>query len=71
MYKIVRCFLHRTLNRDGHLETSERTIKKGLTIEEAKAHCSDPKTHMKGYAKGKDKYKGRYLNWFDAFEEIR
>lgn len=69
MYKIVRNFLHREKNMDGFSRTSSRTIKSGLTFEEATAHCSDPKTHMNGYPKGEDKYKGRYRNWFDSFTE--
>lgn len=69
MFKIVRNFLHREKNLDGFSCVSHRTIKSGLTLEEAKAHCSNPKTHMKGYQKGKDKYKGRYQNWFDSFTE--
>jgi hypothetical protein len=33
---------------------SNRTIKKGLTLEEAQAHCQDPKTSGEG--------------WFDGYE---
>jgi hypothetical protein len=69
-YKIVRSFLHREKNSSGFSKTSHRTIKSGLTLEEAKAHCADPKTHKGGYPKGQDKYKGRYQNWFDGFEAM-
>jgi len=40
MYKIVR--LYYDPNRKS------RTIKKGLTLEQAQAHCSDPKTRKEG-----------------------
>lgn len=69
MFKIVRHFLHRGAERDGHLGFHTRTIKTGLTLDQAQAHCGDPKTHMAGYPKGKDKYRGRYANWFDGYEE--
>ncbi len=40
MYKIVRFYYDR--NRRS------RTIKSGLTLEQAQAHCSDPKTRKEG-----------------------
>jgi hypothetical protein len=49
-YKIIRLFA------DGR---KARTIAKGQTLEQAKLHCSDPKTH---------KYnKEGNVVWFDAF----
>ncbi len=45
MYKIIRF----RFNGD------HRTIKRGLTLEEAKAHCQDPKTSGDG--------------WFDGYAE--
>ncbi len=42
-YKIVRYYINKP----------SRTIKSGLTLEQAKKHCTNPKT------KGKD--------WFDGF----
>jgi hypothetical protein len=43
-YKIIR------MRADG----DHRVIRRGLTLEEAKAHCSSPKTHGEG--------------WFDGYE---
>jgi len=36
MYKIIRFYY----NREGY----RKTIKKGLTLEQAQAHCNDPET---------------------------
>ncbi len=61
MYKIVRIYQY----RNGH-----RTMKKGLTYEEAIEHCSDPETSSstcKGYANRKRTE--RIGAWFDAFTE--
>ena len=44
MYKIVRYYKPGV---DGS-NTPNRTIKTGLTLEQAKAHCNDPKTQKKG-----------------------
>ncbi|KKM60100.1 hypothetical protein LCGC14_1545170 [marine sediment metagenome] len=48
-YKIVR-FYYPDQNR------RRRTIKTGLTLEQAKAHCNDPKTRKEGV-------------YFDGFEK--
>jgi len=48
-YKIVRMY-HPSLNR------RPRTMKKGLTLEEAQEHCSDPRTRKDG-------------KWFDGYEK--
>lgn len=64
MYKIIRHFLHK-IDSTGFHKTSSRVIKRGLTLEEAKAHCSSEKTHKLGNPK---KYK-QYVNWFDGFEK--
>lgn len=40
-YKIVR-FFHPSQDR------SNRTVKKGLTLEQAQAHCKDPATRKDG-----------------------
>jgi hypothetical protein len=47
-YSIIRIF-HPSLNRPS------RIIKSGLTLEEAQAHCQDPRTSTD--------------NWFDGFEK--
>lgn len=36
-----------------------RTIKKGLTLKEAQAHCRDPKTRGNGWFDGYENYKAR------------
>jgi hypothetical protein len=48
-YKIVRLYY-------PHLERQSRTIKRGLTLEQAQAHCSNPKTRKEG-------------EWFDGYTE--
>lgn len=42
-YKIVR-FYSRDTGRGGHLQSKKRTLERGLTLEEAQAHCNDPAT---------------------------
>ena len=48
-YKIVRCY-HPSLNR------SDRIIERGLTLEQAQAHCHRPDTRKEG-------------KWFDAYDK--
>jgi len=59
-YRIVRMFL----------EDSPRVVKRGLTLEEAQAHCQDPETSSKTAKKRRavelTKAKGP---WFDGYEE--
>ena len=40
-YKIVRCYY-------PGLNKKNRTIKTGLTLEQAQKHCNDPKTRKEG-----------------------
>lgn len=47
-YKIVRFYA-------PHIRKTPRIIKRGLTLEEAQAHCSDPKTSTKKYFDGYEK----------------
>jgi hypothetical protein len=50
-YKIVRSYY------PGYTgKTTRRTIKTGLTLEEAQEHCNDPKTRKDG-------------EWFDGYTE--
>ncbi len=58
-YKIVRYFYRPDRRR--------RTIKAGLCLEQAQAHCSDPQTSSRT-AKGKDAYTRRVGAWFDGYE---
>lgn len=62
-YKIVRFFY-----RDGR----KRTIRKGLTLAEAQAHCSDPETSSKT-ARGakRRKYTELHGAWFDGYDVMR
>lgn len=62
MYKIVRMYFNRN--------TPNRTIKTGLTLEQAQAHCSNPETSSKtatSYA-ARQRTK-RHGPWFDGYEE--
>ena len=62
MYKIVRMY-----QRDN---IPSRTVKSGLTLEEAQAHCHDPETSSKTcmtYA-GRKRTEQRG-DWFDGYEE--
>ena len=56
-YKIVRMYARRR----------RRTIERGLTLEEAQAHCRDPQTSSKT-ATGKASYTKRVGQWFDGYE---
>lgn len=61
-YKIVRIYL-----RDKH---KTRTIRKGLTLEEAQAHCSDPETRSTSATNAKARQEAeRKGPWFDGYDE--
>jgi hypothetical protein len=63
-YRIVRCYTN-----DGH---RPRTIKRGLTLEQAQAHCRSPETSSRtatsAAARRRTKARGP---WFDAYDEDR
>ncbi len=60
MYKIVRMFF-----RGG-----KRTIKTGLTLEQAQAHCRDPETSSQTCTSAAGKRLTRDMGpWFDGYEE--
>ena len=62
MYKIVRFYK----NRLGY----RRTIKTGLTLEQAQAHCHDPETSSSSCKSNKSKaITRRNGEWFDGYEE--
>jgi hypothetical protein len=42
-YKVQRLSLHGA-GSDGHLRTRTTTVRTGLSLEEAQAHCQDPET---------------------------
>ncbi len=59
-YKIVRMFCR---------DIPSRTIKKGLTLEEAQAHCRDPETSYKTCTESRRKAYTRKMGpWFDAYD---
>ena len=61
-YKIVRSYLH----------GGKRTIRRGLTLELAQAHCRDPETSSRTCTTAKAKARTRRVGqWFDGYEEDR
>ena len=63
MYKIVRYFYN---------GAPRRTIKTGLTLAEAQAHCSDPETSSKTAMTAKARaYTRQRGQWFDGYMEMR
>lgn len=66
----VARFNVRRLYENGY--TSARIIKRGLTLAEAQAHCSDPETSSstcEGYA-GRRRTR-RLGRWFDSYEACK
>lgn len=62
-YKIVRMF------ESGK---PRRTVKRGLTLEQAQAHCRDPETSSSTATSAKAKRMTRqHGRWFDGYEEER
>lgn len=61
-YKIVRMYF-----RDSR---KNRTIKTGLTLEEAQAHCQNPETSSSTAKLPKQVARTRSVGpWFDGYEE--
>jgi hypothetical protein len=61
MFKIVRHYL-----RGG-----KRTVRKGLTLHDAQAHCSDPETASHTCEKAKGVQRTRRLGpWFDGYYQM-
>lgn len=62
MYRIVRMYF----------KGGKRTVKSGLTLEEAQKHCNDPETSSStatgAAAKRRTRERGE---WFDGYEECR
>jgi hypothetical protein len=62
MYKIIRFF------RDD--SSKNRTIKTGLTLQEAQAHCKDPETSSStAKSRASQKITDSHGPWFDGYEE--
>jgi hypothetical protein len=60
MYKIIRMYF-----RGGR-----REIARGLTLEQAQAHCTDPETSSSTCTKAAGKRRTRLRGpWFDGYEE--
>jgi len=59
-YKIVRMYLHH----------ATRTIERGLTLEEAQAHCQDPdSSSTSNSARAKAITRRANGAWFDGYKE--
>lgn len=60
-YKIIRYYE----------KSSKRTIKTGLTLEQAQKHCSDPETSASTCTLSRNKQRTkRYGFWFDGYTEM-
>lgn len=63
-YKIVRNYFNH------EIAPNRRVIKRGLTLEEAQAHCKDPETSSKTARSAAAKAHTRaYGHWFDGYDE--
>ena len=64
MYKVIRMYA-----RDSSRHFN-RTIKSGLTLEEAQAHCSDPETSSSTCTRSdRLAITAARGDWFDGYEE--
>jgi hypothetical protein len=62
-YKIVRFYFSRPGVR-------RRVVKRGLTLEQAQAHCSDPQTSSSTATTAAARARTRkYGPWFEGYEE--
>lgn len=62
MYHIVRHYMN----------SSNRVIKRGLTLEEAQAHCKDPETSSRTATSSKARQRTKSRGpWFDGYSESR
>jgi len=62
MYKIIRMYFN----------GGNRTIKTGITLEQARAHCSDPETSSSTCSRpDRKRITRRNGPWFDGYEECR
>lgn len=52
--------------------TPAKTIKTGLTLDEAQAHTNDPETSSSTATSAEaTEHTARYGPWFDGYEEVR
>lgn len=59
-YKIVRFYFNGT----------KRTIERGLTLEEAKAHCNNPEASSRTCRNWRNRQRTRHYGpWFDGYAE--
>lgn len=69
LYNIVRF----ASNDNGFV--SRRIVKRGVTLEEAQAHCKDPETSSSTCKGSRGKKRawnlGKGGRWFDGFEQCR
>jgi len=64
MYKVIRMYARES---SRHFN---RTIKSGLTLEEARAHCSDPETSSSTCTRSDRRaITAARGDWFDGYEE--
>lgn len=72
MYKIIR-FFHYGSGNSRPMQTTRRTIKTGLTLEEAQAHCRNPQTSSRTSTDSRaSKYRRMGVSaWFDGYEECK
>ena len=64
MYKIVRMFQNDSI--------SNRTIKTGLTLEQAQKHCQDGETSSSTCKKPVNiQITNKFGQWFDGYEEVK
>ena len=62
MYKVVRMYRDRPHRN--------RTIRRGLTLEQARAHCRDPETSSSTCTSYAGRRRTRQFGpWFDGYEE--
>jgi len=64
VYRIVRHYFRAYPNK--------RIIRRGLTLAEAQAHCSDPETSSKTATSAAARRRTHLLGpWFDGYEEAK
>ncbi len=69
MYKIVRSYF-RGGSQSRDPRPTRRTIKTGLTLEQAQEHCRNPETSSSTAISAKMKrYTAAHGAWFDGYEE--